>query len=453
MIRKFILFFLLFSCLKSDCQNWQSLAGGANDVFYTIYGDTVNDILYATGNFTSVGGVSANYLAKWDGGTWSSIGSGLLNSYSAAHAIEIYNGDLVIVGMMFFPITSRVAKWNGAGWDSLGTNFGDATFGIKVLNNELYAFGAFETENSIYYNGIAKWDGSNWVSIGFPYKDYTTEPYIRCMAYYNGEIYAGGLFTDSSMVISNIAKYDGTNWTIVGGGIHGSMDQVFSMAVYQNELYIGGEFQTGGGNLSDGILRWDGNTLKSVGGGLTCSYWGAVFDLANLNGKLYATGRFNNIGGVPANYVASWDGTDWCSLGNSANAGDAYYSTTMNDSLFIVTSKVWDDDTVNYIVEWLGGNSVDTCGHINVGINEVTTTIGVKVYPNPSSDGFSIYLDASSFYAMTLTDAYGNVAVNVDFFGEEIKVNTENWSPGFYFLKICDKKSNAVGYSKLIITK
>ena len=33
--------------------------------------------LYAGGDFTTAGGVSANYIAKWDGSAWSALGSGM----------------------------------------------------------------------------------------------------------------------------------------------------------------------------------------------------------------------------------------------------------------------------------------------------------------------------------------------------------------------------------------
>ena len=34
------------------------------------------DTLYAGGQFTTAGGVSANYIAQWNGSSWSALGSG-----------------------------------------------------------------------------------------------------------------------------------------------------------------------------------------------------------------------------------------------------------------------------------------------------------------------------------------------------------------------------------------
>jgi len=58
--------------------------------------------LYAGGSFTTAGGVSANYIAKWNGSTWSALGSGT-NSYVRALAFlssgEVFaGGDFTIAG-------------------------------------------------------------------------------------------------------------------------------------------------------------------------------------------------------------------------------------------------------------------------------------------------------------------------------------------------------------------
>src|SRR5438477_245468 len=39
--------------------------------------------LYAGGKFTTAGGSAANYIAKWDGSSWSALGSGIGGSVSA----------------------------------------------------------------------------------------------------------------------------------------------------------------------------------------------------------------------------------------------------------------------------------------------------------------------------------------------------------------------------------
>ncbi|OQB93629.1 MAG: hypothetical protein BWX84_00479 [Verrucomicrobia bacterium ADurb.Bin118] len=51
--------------------------------------------LYAGGWFTTAGGVAANYIAKWDGSSWSALGSGMNNGVSA---LAMSGSDLYVGG-------------------------------------------------------------------------------------------------------------------------------------------------------------------------------------------------------------------------------------------------------------------------------------------------------------------------------------------------------------------
>src|SRR3954463_9904779 len=58
--------------------NWISTGtdpGANGDVYAAVIDSSGN--LYIGGNFTMVGGVAANRIAKWDGSSWSALGSGM----------------------------------------------------------------------------------------------------------------------------------------------------------------------------------------------------------------------------------------------------------------------------------------------------------------------------------------------------------------------------------------
>src|SRR5882762_2352853 len=63
--------------------NWISLGGlpGADFIVNAAVVDTKGN-LYVGGFFTTVGGVSANCIAKWDGANWSALGSGMAGGAS-----------------------------------------------------------------------------------------------------------------------------------------------------------------------------------------------------------------------------------------------------------------------------------------------------------------------------------------------------------------------------------
>ena len=57
--------------------------------------------LYAGGEFTTAGGSAANYVAKWNGSSWSALGSGMNNNVLAlaASGSDLYaGGDFTTAG-------------------------------------------------------------------------------------------------------------------------------------------------------------------------------------------------------------------------------------------------------------------------------------------------------------------------------------------------------------------
>ncbi len=81
------------------------------------------------------------------------------------------------------------------------------------------------------------------------------------------------------------------------------------------------------------------------------------------------------------------------------------------------------------------------------------TAMDVLVYPNPASDGVTIYLSKNGEYKATLFDITGKLMLQSKAFNEMIKINTEEIPAGLYFVEVVDNKTNEKITSKLIITK
>lgn len=83
--------------------------------------DSVGD-LFATGDFTSIGGTSATRVAKWSGGAWAALGSGLGSSGTvlvSSSAGTVYaGGAFSSAGGSTVP---RLAYWNGTSWSAVGS--------------------------------------------------------------------------------------------------------------------------------------------------------------------------------------------------------------------------------------------------------------------------------------------------------------------------------------------
>ncbi|MBI5963344.1 MAG: S-layer homology domain-containing protein, partial [Chloroflexi bacterium] len=108
--------------------------------------------VYAGGGFTNVnnGGTvlnAADFIAKWDGSNWSSLGNGTDGSItSTVRAIAVSGSDVCVGGsfanvnnggIMLFA-ADHIAKWNGSTWSALGSN-GAGNGSIGGNNDIVYA--------------------------------------------------------------------------------------------------------------------------------------------------------------------------------------------------------------------------------------------------------------------------------------------------------------------------
>src|SRR5258708_3557080 len=154
--------------------NWVSLGGlpGANGPVYAAVADGSGN-LYIGGNFTEVGNVVAINIARWDGTSWSALGSGV-NGWVQSLAVS---GSNVYAAGIFTTagsaLATNIAKWDGNAWSALGSGIaGEVPFpptgvtALAVLGNDVYAGGNFTTAGGNSAQNIAKWNGSTWSALG-----------------------------------------------------------------------------------------------------------------------------------------------------------------------------------------------------------------------------------------------------------------------------------------------
>ncbi len=258
------------------------IAGFDNGVSTSIlWDDGTGASLYVGGRFLAAGSEIAGGMARWDEGSWQTVGGGV-------------DGDVRTLAV-----------------------FDDGT------GPALYAGGNFTAAGGVAASNIARWDGTQWMSVGNGLNDSVQE----LIVYDDGTgpaLYAGGWFTQSDQTsVSHLARWNGTEWSMVGSGIGvGTGTNVSALATFDdgsgNALYVAGAFSVAGGTPVRNIVRWDGVTWSDVGGG-TSSASDAIFTMSTLDGMggptLVVGGDFSDVGGSPARNVAMWDGTAWSRVG------------------------------------------------------------------------------------------------------------------------------------------
>jgi hypothetical protein len=237
-----------FSSIASwDGSIWGGVGGGTTDVppamptigSLLVFDDGSGPALYAGGRFITTGGAVTNNISRWDGLTWSGLGSGVTYQGSASGA--------GISGMTLF-------------------NDGSGT--------ALYVTGLFDHAGGIAANSIAKWNGSVWSPV--PGLD-ATPPYNGASIGVHDDgtgpaLYVGvGFAGIDQALVHGLARWDGNVWSSLGGGFIGT---VFAMQSFDDghgsgpALYVGGILSlTVGGNLlagSEGLTRWYGGCTHRI---------------------------------------------------------------------------------------------------------------------------------------------------------------------------------------------
>jgi hypothetical protein len=304
---------------------WQSLGSGISGLSTTVsvYAIAVDSpSVYVGGSFSDAGGVSANAIAKWDGGTWHALGSGLSQSgYAGVPSVQAIavSGGYVYVGGAFSGAgaiqTSNIARWNGTTWEALGNGFNGSVRALTFMNGNLYAAGSFDSSGTTLLHHLAMWNGSNWQAVGGG-----VNGEVYALAVKGTTLYAGGVFSQAgSTPVNSIASWNGVRWDSLGSGITfgTGIGIVNCLTMSESDLFAGGFFFAAGGRSANNVAKWDGIKWVTLGGGVNSmvlaasgsginAYFGGSFTNADGQAALRIA-RYWNVGSTDLSLAAGWN--------------------------------------------------------------------------------------------------------------------------------------------------
>lgn len=334
---------------------WTAVAGGVND---TVRALAVFDPpgapgpgLYAGGAFTMAGTTSALRVVRWDG-AWTGQGAGF---NADVYALASFDRDgagaaeeeLFAAGAFTnsgaTPV-SRAARFTGGGWVALGSGLNNTARTLALHDPDgpgsaperLIACGDFTAAGANAALHVGGWDGVAWSRLGGFAAPVNALATFRTSASGPERLAAAGAFTSVDGVsASRIAEWDGMAWTNLGLGADG---EVFAATEFDRDgagplapvLVAGGSFGSAGGSPANAIAAWNGLGWSTLDSGLTTGAAPGVvralaaFDLdgAGPNQPLLAAGgAFSEAGGTPAPNIAAWNGASWFRLGTAAISG------------------------------------------------------------------------------------------------------------------------------------
>lgn len=236
--------------------------------------------LYAGGQFITSGRKGCRGIAKWDGASWKGFGSGLgtdrFVSYidaafypSEVYALALDGAGNLYIGGLFLHVggvtAAHVARWNGSTWSAVGSGLSNNSGAYVTClaadgRGNVYAGGAFTNAGGVAARRIARWDGVSWHALGSGLN--ATPDALATDS--SGNLYAGGMFTDAGgSPIRGIARWDGATWTALDAGLGGAYYGtntpyvgVIVPDVTKSSFFVGGNFSTAGGIASRSVAKW-----------------------------------------------------------------------------------------------------------------------------------------------------------------------------------------------------
>lgn len=320
--------------------------GGARKLH--VHDDGNGPALFAAGSFTSIDGVPAVALARWNGSSWS--GTGGFNPSANVLSLCTWNtggSNVLAVGGTFVSAgglpARNVATWNGVQWSALGSGTDGAVNALAPMDpaggGALVATGSFDLAGGVPVSRIARFDGTSWSALGSGLEEPPLEwnaPWgYALLAVDDGAgpaLFAGGHFARAGGVVaSSIARFANEAWSGLGpaAGILGG-DLLAALAHDDGsgrKLYVAGDYVGAGDVPASLVSRWNGARWEAVGTQNDGAGEVRALCEVELGGarRLVAAGRFNAIDGAPASSIASWDGVHWNALQNTTFDFEFFY--------------------------------------------------------------------------------------------------------------------------------
>jgi hypothetical protein len=267
---------------RRDGAGWTALPGPFNGLVNTLA--YTNGVLYAGGDFSTVGAVAARGVARWDGAAWSALGDVPL---SKVMVLGVHAGAVYAAGFSTATNSWPVVRWGGSGWTVLGA----ANYYIRALtvapDGTLYVGGQFYTINGVEARAIARLRAGAWEALPNDLKsvmsNYPFEPGVQDLAVGpDGAVYVGGAFASvGTPGMKGIARYDGA-WHAMGSGVD---IVVGDLEMVGQDLYLGGILSKAGDKNSESVAIWHGANSPPQAVADTASarsdHWADIAVLAN----------------------------------------------------------------------------------------------------------------------------------------------------------------------------
>lgn len=151
-----------------DGASWHAMGDGLDSFVYEV--EAYDGMVIAGGRFDHAGDVRAACLAAWDGTSWSSIAppvTGTDRLETHVHGMTVLDGYLYVGGdfsRIGSIVANHVARWDGTTWSGLGSGLTYTSeerwswiWDMSAIGSSVYVTGGFDRAGGRSSQSIARW--------------------------------------------------------------------------------------------------------------------------------------------------------------------------------------------------------------------------------------------------------------------------------------------------------
>lgn len=415
---------------------WSMLGGGTNGTVDEVLTLSNGDLL-VVGQFTDAGGTACNGAARWNGSSYSAMGTlpeGVVNCV-VEHGGEIY------IGGSFNNGSQDLLHWSDAGWDAevvFQSKSGEVT-ALHSHEGMLYAAGGATGFSGVEYGVRARGNGE-WEAL----PGVLNGP-IHAMEHHDGHLVAGGSFTGAFLSEDDgslhVARHTGTGWAQVADGLDGT---VHDLLLHDGALYATGDMVSmmgtsfGLASIVAGDDEWS-RLMPNIQNYITASPVDAPsvgHAMVVKDERIFIAGDINAYQGLTHGtglvaYNGEPDNVEpYCNFMGPANS-----IALVGPDLLVLAGA---SETFSNII------STD----LAAGLNEHDRKSTLKLFPNPAKDHVHVAMPdgLSSVPKVRLTDAAGRtITIDVQATTTGLMIDPRRLASGNYQVEVNDGSHIATG--------
>jgi hypothetical protein len=312
---------------------------------------------------------------------------------------------------------------------------------FSAMNGRLFMGGNANELDNMPFPGVCEVIGGQLVPLAGNPMDGAD---IWAFEHWHDSYYFGGQITPF-LGSRNIVAFDGGDqWMPLAQGIGGN--HINSIRGFGDSLYVGGFFPPGPNVQSKHIQIWDGEAWYPFFPEV--EFTSQVFDMEVYEDALWICGNFQFNPNGPVYAILRYDGHNLCAIGGPCPSGDNGGIAFFQNELYMAVGYGFPGLEFQRIARLpLDGLVPDECVEVTTSTAEYSSDKRITPYPCPAQDFINLRIpDLKGRAQVALRDALGRAAeVPMTTSGDVLSLDLTGLASGCYSVDVTDRSGKCIG--------